>query len=220
MKVFLLSNGRDFGLTQDLAANAADLTQDLELDTLFKAMAAGDEFLLGVVKKVLFASLREPATIFYRQSILRDCLDRPSIITEIYRIAVEGVERERKVWGCLLDRHPESTLHRSVEVLQILFELLKRLRQIVDAQGAKFRSEGFQRLFERLAEELNDGYLATIEDYLHQLTFRNGMLMSARLGEGNAGIDYILHNGWRRNRTGSNGSRVGWSNWQGEMAVL
>ena len=193
MKAFLMYRDQDFGLRDDLPANAADLTQDLELDTLFNAMAAGDAFFLDVAKKAVLASLRDPEIILYRQNILKDCFEQPQVIREIFGIAVEAIERERKVWGWTLDRYPESTLHRSVEVLELFFEVLKRLRRFADQHCAKFRSEGFRRLFDMIARELDDEYLQIIEDHLHRLSFRNGILMSAGLGEGNKGVDYILH---------------------------
>jgi DNA mismatch repair ATPase MutS len=193
MKAFLMYRGRDFGLKDDLPANAADLSQDLELDALFHAMAAGDEFFLDVAKKAVLASLHDPEAILYRQNILRDCIEQAQIVREIYGIAVEAIERERKVWGWMLDRYPESTLHRSVEVLELFFELLKRLRLITDQHSAKFRSEGFRRFFDMIAGELDDEYLHIIKDHLHRLSFRHGILMSAGVGKGNQGIDYILH---------------------------
>lgn len=183
---------RDFDVKEDLPPNAADLTQDLELDTLFTAMAAGDEFLVEVVKNAVLASLREPETILYRQQILADCLEQADIVREMYGIAVEAVEGEKKVWGWMSPRYPEGMLHRAVEVLQLFMSLLKRLRRTTDEHAAKFRSEGFTRLFEMFARELDDEYLAKVEDHLYRLAFRNGILMSAELGEGNKGANYIL----------------------------
>jgi DNA mismatch repair ATPase MutS len=192
MKAFLMYRDRDFGLIEDQMPNAADLMQDLELDSLLLAMAAGDEFLRDVGKKALLASLREPEEILYRQQILIDCQQWPESVRELYTIAVEAIERERKVWGWVSDKYPDSTLHRSVEVLQILVESLKRLRQVADADGQKFRSEGFGRLFEMLTTELSDDYLRIVDDHLEQLAFRNGTLISAELGKGNKGVNYIL----------------------------
>jgi DNA mismatch repair ATPase MutS len=192
MKAFLMYRDRDFGLIEDQIPNAADLTQDLELNSLLLAMAAGDEFLRDVGKKALLASLREPEEILYRQQILIDCQQWPESVRELYTIAVEGIERERKVWGWVSDKYPDSTLHRSVEVLKIFVESLKRLRQVVDADGRKFRSEGFKRLFEMLTAELSDDYLRIVHDHLERLAFRNGTLISAELGKGNKGVNYIL----------------------------
>ncbi len=192
MKAFLMYRDRDFGLGENQAHKAADLRQDLELDTLLHAMASNDEFLLKVAEKALFASLREPEAILYRQHILADCQERPEIVREIYTIAVEAIERERKVWGWMAGKYPEETLHRSVGVLHIFVGLLKRLRHVADEHAAKFRSEGFMRFFKMIAVELDDGYLQAFEDHLERLAFPNGVLISAELGQGNKGVDYVL----------------------------
>lgn len=196
MNVFLMYRNRDFDLRGDLPPNASELTQDLELDTLFSAMASGDAFLLEVAKKAVLTSLEEPEAILYRQHILADCLERSEIVREMYAIAVEALERERKVWGAILGRYPESLLHRSVEVLQLLVGLLKRLRHTADEHRAQFRSEGFTRLFGMFAKELDDEYMRTVEDHLRRLAFRSGVLISAELGEGNKGAHYVLRKPW------------------------
>lgn len=184
---------RDFDLEGDLPPNEAALTQDLELDTLFGAMAVGDEFLLKVARKAVLTSLGESeAILYYRQHLLADCLERSAIIREMYAIAVEAIERERKVWGGWSDRYPEGTLHRSVEVLQLFVDLLKKLRHLADEHGAKFRSEGFTRFFGMIVRELDDEYLSIVKDHLRRLAFRDGLLMSAELGEGNKGTHYVL----------------------------
>jgi DNA mismatch repair ATPase MutS len=192
MKAFLMYRDRDFGLIEDQIPNAADLTQDLELNTLLLAMAGDDEFLLDVARKAVLAILHEPEPILYRQQILVDCQQWPELIRELYAIAVEAIERERKVWGWKSDRYPESTLHRSIDVLRIFVELLKRLRLIADERGPQLRSEGFRRLFAMLAAELDDEYLRIVDDHLQRLAFRDGTLISAELGEGNKGFNYIL----------------------------
>jgi len=196
VKAFLMYKDRDLGLEEDLPPNAAALTQDLELDTLFGAMAAGDKFLLEVAKKAVLTSLDEPEAILYRQHILADCLERPVIVREMYAIAVEAIEREKKVWGLSLGRYPEGVLRRSVEVLQLFVGLLKKLRHIADAHGDEFRSEGLTTLLRMLAKELDDEYLGVVEDHLRRLAFRDGVLVSAELGKGNKGTHYVLRKPW------------------------
>jgi hypothetical protein len=185
---------RDFDLEGNLSPNEAGLTQDLELNTLFGAMAVGDKFLLEVAKKTVLTSLDEPEAILYRQHILADCLERSAIVREMYAIAVEAIEREKKVWSW--GQYPEGMLHRSVEVIKQFVDLLKRLRRIADAHGAKFRSEGLTTLFRMLAKELDDEYLSSVEDHLRRLEFRGGILMSAELDHGNKGTHYVLRKPW------------------------
>ena len=107
-------------------------------------------------------------------------------------------------------RSPDGVLYRSVEVLQLFVGVLKRLRRIVDAHGRKFRSEGFTTLFGMLAKELDDEYLSIVEDHLRRLDFRDGVLLSAELDEGNKGTRYVLHTRIR--------NRVGWSHSQSWMS--
>jgi hypothetical protein len=139
-------------------------------------------------------SLDGPEAILYRQHILADCLEQPDVVREMYAIAVEAIEREKKVWGW--GHYSEGILHRSVEVIKQIMDLLKRLRRIAEEQGAEFRSEGFTTLFRMLARELDDEYLGTVEDHLRRLAFRDGVLMSAGLDDGNKGTHYVLRKPW------------------------
>ncbi len=193
MKAYLMYRDRDFDPRAALPAAAAALRQDLGLDAIFEAMAAGDELLLKVAQTCLLSSLQATDEIAYRQSILSDCLAQPAIVREMYAIAGEAIERERKIWGWTLKRHPEGVLHRSLEVLEIFLELLIRLRRIAEIHARQFRSDGFTRLFAMLIEELDDRYLDRARDQLGRLKFPHGLRMSAQLGAGNKATGYVLH---------------------------
>ncbi|HTW46036.1 MAG TPA: hypothetical protein VMD58_10865 [Acidobacteriaceae bacterium] len=192
MKAFLMFADRDFEPRKSPVPNAEELMQDLELDTLFLSMAAGDEFLHEAARSSVLESLHDLESIQYRQQILTDCMSQSNTVRQIYAVAVEAIEREKKVWGWMSGRYPEGTLHRSIDVLQIFVELLKRLRSIADLHGTNFHSAGFRRFFAMLQSELNDEYLRTIEEHLERLKFRDGILMSAQLGPGNKGANYVL----------------------------
>ena len=191
MKAFLMYRDQDFHLHTDLPSNAADLTKDLGLETLFDAMAGGDEFLLGIVKTAVLRSIPESDAILYRQDVFKDCIGHSDLVRQIYSIAVEAIERERRVWGWISEI-PSSALHRAVDVLKIFSALLKQLRQVADEHASEFRSEGFQRFFGMLTRELDDEYLRKIEEHLRRLEFLNGVLMSAELNKDLKGTNYIL----------------------------
>jgi DNA mismatch repair ATPase MutS len=70
--------------------------------------------------------------------------------------------------------------------------LLKLLKQIADEHAGKFESPGFGRFFAMIQQELDDDYLAVVEDHLEALKFRHGVLLSAELGRGNEGNHYVL----------------------------
>jgi hypothetical protein len=194
MKVFLVNRDQDIDLDRPPPPNECALSQDLELETLLRAMAAGDEFLFDIVRRVVLASVPDPDGIVYRQRVLEDCLANSSILRQMYDIAVEALQSERKVWfGILLRDSPDTILRRSVQVLELLVAKLKQLRQVTDDHAGEFRSEGFVRFFTMLAEELDNEYLATVDEHLTELRFRRGVLMSAELGKGNKGVGYALH---------------------------
>ena len=193
MKAFLLFKDQDFDLQQKLPANEHTLTQDLELNTLFNAMALGDKFLLEVARIAVLSSLNDLDAILYRQDILKDCLKNPDIVRELYAIPVEAMETKRKnYWSWGVSSYPSSILHSSVEILQMFVDRLRKIRIIADEYAGKFESEGFTALFAMLKKELSDEYLTSIESHLKELKFRRGVLISAELGKGNEGIDYVL----------------------------
>jgi hypothetical protein len=169
------------------------LAQDLELDTLWAAMAGGDEFLFETAKRAVLSGLRDAEAIKYRQRVLADCLERPGIIRQLYELAIEALENERRADGGLwLSDRPDATLHWAVRVLKLHVDVLKRLRQIAEQQAQDFHSEGFTRFFAMVKEELADDYLQTVEQHLRELGFNRGVLESARLGKGDKGRDYIV----------------------------
>jgi hypothetical protein len=193
MKALLMYLDQDFEATAKLPANAATLIQDLELNTVLEAMAGADEYLLGVSKKALLASLTDPLTIRYRQHILIDCLEHPEVVRRTYSLAVEAVEGERTIWGWTsLRRSADATLRRSLDVMRLCLPLLRQLRGIAETDVAAFKSSGFVRLWKMLLEELNERYLLTVEDHLQRLTFPEGVVISAALGPGNRGTQYVL----------------------------
>jgi DNA mismatch repair ATPase MutS len=194
MKAFLMYKDHDFDLQRKLPPNEQALTQDLELNTLFNAMALGDDFLFQVTKKAVLSGLNNDLdTILYRQNILKDCLKNSSIVRDIYDIAVEAIENKKKsYWGIFSYNYPTSILYESIRMLQMFMGILKKLRYIADEQADKFESEGFNAFFAMLKKELGNEYFASIQNHLSALKFRDGVLISAELEKGNKGTNYML----------------------------
>jgi hypothetical protein len=169
------------------------LIGDLELDTLWSAMANGDEFLFEMAKHTILSSLHDPDAIVYRQQVLADCLEHPAVVRELYRLALEALNCDRQVAGMWSKDNPSLTLQRSVQLLGLYVNILRQLRAIADEHSASFRSDGFTRFFAMIADELDDEYLATVERYLGELKLAHGMLESAQLGKGDVGRRYVVH---------------------------
>jgi DNA mismatch repair ATPase MutS len=192
MKVFLMHRDQDFDAKQPLPPQADALAQDLELNTLFNAMASGDKFLFDVARQVIFSGSDDLETLRYRQAVLRDCLQNPVVIRDIYQILMEVIERKRHRWMGIYGRTPSGILGSSVEMVDMYMALLRKLRQIADDNAHRFQSEGFTRFFAMLDAELDDAYFATVDEHLKRLRFRGGVLISAQLGKGNEGAGYLL----------------------------
>jgi DNA mismatch repair ATPase MutS len=71
-------------------------------------------------------------------------------------------------------------------------DMLIKLRKIAEENIDNFESDGFKSLFSMLQRELNDEYIEAVKTHLKELKFENGVLISAELGKGNKGINYIL----------------------------
>lgn len=193
MKAFLMYSEQDFDVQGPLPPNQPALTQDLELPTLWNAMARGDKFLWEVVRQAVLSGLTDLDTIRYRQHILKDCLNNPSIVRDLYAIAVAAIEGEKKNYWGLFSHYPSAILHRSIEVLQLFVDRLSKLRQIAEDHAHRFESEGFARFFAMINQELGEEYFARVHHHLQELQFRDGVWISAALGKGHKGTQYLLH---------------------------
>lgn len=213
MKTFLMFKDRDFDPTRILITrerkfrpedkpdlesylpwNFRDLIQDLGLDILLNKMADGDEFIFETCTVAILSSLNDVNSILYRQEILKDCIRNEKIVRDIYHLTNETIEKEKSIYGWgFIRQSPDSILFQSRKKLEMFVEMLFKLREVADQNENKFESEGFKRFFLMLKSELNDSYLATIKHHLQELKFEDGILVSAKLGYGNKGTNYVLH---------------------------
>lgn len=206
MKAFLLCEDRDVDWDARLNPEVGDLTRDLALDTLFDAMAGQDKFLRDVARRVVVTSLTDPGAIVYRQQVLHDWLQHPDLLLEMYDLVVETLTEERRIWPSFL-RSPSSIMYRAVQAMDIFTKQLRKLRETADEHLADVASPGLTRFFTMLQTELDDAYFKTMADHLHRLQFKNGVVVSAGLGHGCKGTDYVLRRpgpkpGWRERLTG------------------
>ena len=202
MKAFLMHPLSDFDLKAPSPWNAEALVQDLELDTLFDAMADEDEFLREVARAALLTGGgNDVDTIRYRQAALQDCLRNPQAVRQIYGSVVRTIKGRQSRGGLMwLGNYPGAILSRSVELLEAQVAGLRELRHLSEANAGRFNSPAFSTLFEMLQRELTDEYLQTVEGHLKELKFRDGVLVSAEFGEGLKAKDYVLRNALAEHR--------------------
>lgn len=183
MKAHLMYADRDFASRAVVPICERAVIEDLGLETLVSTMAAGDAEIAEVAREGMLASLTDVSAILYRQAVLKDCIEHPEAVRELYALAVETIEAERRAFLLgTMGRTPGSVLFRAVELLEMLEERLRRLRLLADRNAYGFTSAAFTTLFEMLRRELPDDYLESIRNHLHRLRFPDGVLLSARLG--------------------------------------
>ncbi len=179
-----------------------DLASDLDLGSLWDAMAGGDEVVLLAVRAAMLAEPLTVEQIRYRQAVLADCLAHPGVVRDLYATACRALEGEKQIYRGIFSDHGEGLLTRSVQVVDMLLERLRELRWMSEEHAGRFRSDGFTRLFAELRDQLDDAYFAEVERHLATLRFRDGFVLSARLGLGNQGTAYVLREPNPENRTG------------------
>ncbi|WP_246397996.1 MutS-related protein [Mycobacterium vicinigordonae] len=188
--------------------------EDLELPRVYQAMAGGDEFLLETAKKIVPLTVCDPNVIVYRQQVLADCLANRALVQQMYDIALDGVQVRRKVFlGGLMSRDPQAILRRSVRILEILVGNLRQLQALANKHGNSFSSFGFRQLLDMIRIQLCDEYLEQFDADLRELHLPRGVMLSAALGLGNKGTDYLLHQppnrNWWDKLTGNHGGSCG-----------
>jgi DNA mismatch repair ATPase MutS len=192
MKAHLLYRDMDFSLKEPLPHNAEQLEHDLDLETLYLSMAAGDGRVHDVCRAALMNGLSDYEAIEYRQHVLSDCLANHDTIRAIYALTGDALQEERKFFWLTTRNSPSGMMSQSPRVIGMYVEYLKRLRALVDEHSGEFVSEGWSTLFAVLKRDLSDDYFALIDKHLKLLKFKDGTLISAGLSFGNSGTNYVL----------------------------
>lgn len=200
VKVSLMYRDEDFDCHETPSSQTSLLTQDLELSTLWNAMARGDKLLREAAQRAVLSPLTDLDAIRYRQNVLKDCLNNPSIVRTLYQIAEDAIQEEKQHYFGLFRDSPGVILNRSVKVMALFLDWLAGLKRIADDSASRFESQGFKRFFNMLTQELSDDYFSQARQHLRELEFRDGIWVSASLGKGNRGTDYLLHRHPRKSK--------------------
>lgn len=193
MKARLLFPDRNVHTRAELPWNTDALTVDLELQSLFEAMAQGDENILAIARTTILTGLgNDVETIRYRQDVLRDCLSNAAAVKEMYAIAVEATETDNSTGRSSLARNPDWVLRWATKSIEASLNSLERLRNIAESHQQSFTSDGLTDLLAMLKNELNAEYCANVRSHLQQLRFRDGVKLGAQLGKGNKGSGFVL----------------------------
>ena len=200
---------RDFDPSAELPANEQALTQDLELDTLLDAMAAGDEFLFEVAQDgAARRASRDPDGDPLPPGRPGDCLDHPAVVTGDLRRRRRGARsREAGAAWAASERSPDSILHGSVQMMELLVGVAaSAARSIADEHAGEFRSEGFTQLLRDARRGARRRLPRSRRGHLERLRVPRRRADQRAARHGQPGHGYVASQPPREQRTGSSGS--------------
>ena len=192
MKAYLMFKDKNFVLDDNGMYNSIVTLDDLEIESVLKYASDSDALIHNVLKKSLASPLLDLEEIKYRQEVLKDSLDNPEIVRDLYQICVDTLNKIKKYWFGSGSGSLSNTYVSALDHLSYFIEGLKGLREIADKHSDKFKSMGFINLFKDLKEELSNEYLAKVDALVKELNNRDDYLISATLGAHLNGINYTL----------------------------
>lgn len=191
MKVRLLFPDRDADFDAPEPPQAAALTDDLRLGAVFEAMAEGDPVIARVARAAVLAANEERAVILHRQAALGEAIRQETLVRDLHALAAAALEGERGSYLHTGSRTASGAVFDAGRSLDALIGPLRRLGTIAGENRERVSSAPWRALFGTLAENLDDGLFADLQEYA-RISRRPEMLLTARLGAGNKGTGYTL----------------------------
>lgn len=191
MKPHLLFADRDHE-DGELPSIVGDTERDLGLESVLDAMASGDSYLRDVARRAMLATPLSPAQVMHRQEVLRDCLAQPRVIRDLYDLATQAIDAKRRTHSWISISQPGSILRSSVAILRDLTGYLQAMHDLTATHRSGFHSTGFATFFDSIERDLDAAYLEQVRGHLSRLEFSGGVVLTARLGPGGTGADYVL----------------------------
>lgn len=180
MDVFLLFENKAYNPHQELAPQTASCQTDLKIDIILQYMAAGDTFLRENIRPLLYNALPDSQSIFYRQAVLRDCLQNSQAIRAFYSFVSDALI-EKTPHYLFFGSNPERVLENAVRDLEGFLPFLHRLNDLSAQLAPHCTAPAWQRFWQMLDDELTPEYLQEMAVFLQELHFPHGLLVKAQL---------------------------------------
>lgn len=187
MKVRLLYPDREWKYTGTYY-DSDSIVKDLGLSVLFQVSSRSqepkkgtvqradeaDRHLGDILKKVMMVPLKSKEEIYYRQDILRDCMENADFIECLYELSREMTFRWEALGKQQLDkpgsRDKSANLLSRIEILHLFVNTLSRIKALCRRYGM-LRSRGFTDFCRRLEEEYGEEQEERIRRILSDLIF-------------------------------------------------
>lgn len=182
MNVWLLHPDRAFDTQRPLPSHAATLSQDLDLTTLWSAMAQGDRELGALARMVMLrAAENDLDTVHHRQGVWEDTLHQPDAVRRLHQLATDTLVKRKEFWFSSFLRQPSSVLRTALRLMCFLVERLQALHDFAVQHEHSFRSAGLTRLCAQLRAECGPDYTEAAIRELRAMLSAPATVMTAAL---------------------------------------
>ena len=185
-----------------VAHNMDELCADLGLSAVVGAMAVNHPSLKESVQKVLFELVPVSGDdILFRQQIIKDALNNKELFFEIYNTLAADFSAFKNIRQKNLPHHARhqtvtNKIHAAAELIKMLFELADKVRDCFERLKGNIKSEGLSHYIQSYLTFYSSGFIRNAineSKAMSQISGKINVKISARLGYGLKGTDYIIH---------------------------
>lgn len=180
MKTALISTNdptlSKFALT-DLQQN---VFEDLELSPVLETMSDNDKFLHSTILNLWFNPLKTAEEISYRQAAVKDALQHPEEIRQLYQIVIETIKTVRSEYWTLDSGSASYKLHSFARQINIYLAYVARIEKLANTD---WNSDNFKSFFERLQKVFSEQSLVQMHDLINIIVSNNTYSFPAKLNK-------------------------------------
>ena len=170
-----------------------DCFDDYKLESLLNIMSKGDKQIYDCCTKVMLNSLLTSDEIYYRQEVMKDCINNQKLIQEIYDIAESAINdiilNSRYI---LINDFPSVVLNNSIDKLRDFLHKYILMKDKLSEKQKRFHSRGFIDFIKELQEKFNPTFIKMVDNVAKSLEKTDNIIMDASLGVGYRATNYTL----------------------------
>ncbi len=162
---------QDLGLKTVFLAAAKEIMKE---DGKVKLIQDADPALEDAMKKVMMVPLKTGEEIYYRQEILRDCLEQEGFIRKLYDLSAQILcdwDKLGRKAGQKSGAGTPRTLVTQIHVLRLFVKGLSKLKALFEEYEESLISKGLRAFGQRLREEYSDEMEAALRKILADVEF-------------------------------------------------
>lgn len=216
MIVGLLYKERDWG-DDEPYFDQESIIKDLDLRILFdmaskeivwegeqvREVLPSERFLARTMEKIMVAPLRSKEEIIFRQDILKDCMENPAFLFNLYDFAGKvkdewaALGRGTNIKSGALNT-PGELIHQ-IHVINLFCDSLGYLKRVLAKMEGELHSEGFCMLRKRLDAAFSEEYEGEIRNIMSDISFYayDGSIGAKKVAKPNLRIDMSYDNGFK-----------------------